>query len=67
MVGSGPRRSADTGQADWIAERLAPWPDSTLTMIVPTGFEAYAGVLRTRPATPGVQRGAGAGTTVRSG
>ncbi len=39
-------------QADWIAPRLAPWGDHTVTIVVPAGFEAYARVLH--PAqTPG--------------
>jgi hypothetical protein len=41
----GPRWSSDVHQADWIAERLTPWDEYRITMLVPAGFEAYARVL----------------------
>jgi hypothetical protein len=41
----GPRWSGDVRQADWIAERLTPWDEYRVTMVVPAGFEAYARVL----------------------
>jgi hypothetical protein len=45
-VGSNaPRWSSDVHQADWIAPRLAPWDEYTITIVVPAGFEAYARVL----------------------
>src|SRR5260221_14178734 len=37
--------SEDTGQADWIGERLAPFGDFVVTSVVPRGFESYARVL----------------------
>ena len=40
-----PRWSSDVRQADWIASRLTPWENYTITMVVPNGFEAYARVL----------------------
>jgi hypothetical protein len=41
-----PRWSDDVRQADWIASRLSPWADGhVITIVVPTGFEAYARVL----------------------
>jgi hypothetical protein len=40
-----PRWSSDVHQADWIAPRLAPWDEHTITIVVPAGFEAYARVL----------------------
>jgi hypothetical protein len=42
---NGPVWSADAGQAHWIAGRLTPWGEHTLTMAVPGGFAAYAQVL----------------------
>jgi hypothetical protein len=41
----GPAWSQDTGQAGWIAERLAPFGDMKVAPVVPGGFEAYAHVL----------------------
>jgi len=42
----GPQWSSDVHQADWIASRLTPWEDGhAITIVVPTGFEAYARVL----------------------
>jgi len=32
-------------EADWIAERLAPFEDHVVTSVVPSGFEAYARML----------------------
>jgi hypothetical protein len=40
-----PRWSSDVHQADWIAQRLTPWDEFTITMVIPAGFEAYARVL----------------------
>jgi hypothetical protein len=41
-----PRWSSDVHQADWIAPRLTRWDDEyAITIVVPTGFEAYARVL----------------------
>jgi hypothetical protein len=46
MGSNAPRWSSDVHQADWIASRLAPWEDGyTITIVVPSGFEAYARVL----------------------
>jgi hypothetical protein len=43
---SGPLWSTDVRQADWIADRLSPREDEyTITIVVPSGFEAYARVL----------------------
>jgi len=40
-----PAWSAETGQASWIGERLAPFGASVVTSVIPGGFEAYARVL----------------------
>jgi hypothetical protein len=40
-----PRWSSDVHQASWIAPRLTPWNEHTVTMVAPAGFEAYARVL----------------------
>ena len=46
MESNGPRWSSDVHQADWIGPRLAPWRgDHIATIVVPTGFPAYARVL----------------------
>ena len=35
----------DVSVADWVADRLAPWREWTLGMVVPRGYEAYARIL----------------------
>ena len=35
----------DVPVADWVRDRLAPWEDRTLGMVVPRGYEAYARIL----------------------
>jgi hypothetical protein len=42
---TGPRWSSDVAQADWIAERLAPFHSGAASSVVPAGFEAYARLL----------------------
>jgi hypothetical protein len=46
MDGNEPRWSSDVHQADWIGPRLAPWGgDHIASIVVPSGFAAYARVL----------------------
>jgi hypothetical protein len=45
----GPDWRQPSGQAEWIAERLAPFGAYEVTSVVPGGFEAYARILH--PAT----------------
>jgi hypothetical protein len=46
MDGNAPRWSSDVHQADWIGPRLTPWDGNSIaTIIVPSGFAAYARVL----------------------
>jgi hypothetical protein len=53
---NGPLWSTDVGQAHWIAGRLTPWEIYTATMVVPTGFAAYARVLHPIEAPEGADR-----------
>jgi hypothetical protein len=45
VVSEGPAWSSDTGQADWIGDRLAPFFGNQVTSVIPGGFAAYARLL----------------------
>jgi hypothetical protein len=50
MAESGVQQSGEVAEAAWIGDRLSPFDSGVVTSVVPSGFEARAGLILRPPA-----------------